>query len=67
MRQGGTSMYLFVLIGLEAGLRRGELLGLQWKDIDFDAGTISVNRSITPTKDNYEGEINIELKTDAAR
>lgn len=63
----GTSMYLFVLIGLEAGLRRGELLGLQWKDIDFDAGTISVNRSITPTKDNYEGEINIELKTDAAR
>lgn len=63
----GTSLYLFVLIGLEAGLRRGELLGLQWKDIDFGAGTISVNRSITPTKKNCDGEINIELKTDAAR
>jgi integrase len=26
------------------GLRRGEALGLQWDDIDFDAGTIQLRR-----------------------
>lgn len=31
---------------LETGLRRGELLGLQWSDIDFVNNTLSVNRSI---------------------
>jgi len=29
------------------GMRRGEALGLQWADVDFDAGTISVRRAIT--------------------
>jgi integrase len=33
-------------------MRQGELLGLQWKDIDLDAGTLRVNRSV------YDGEIN---------
>jgi integrase len=28
------------------GLRRGEALGLQWDDIDFDAGTIQVRRQL---------------------
>ena len=28
------------------GMRRGELLGLRWRDIDLDAGTISVRRSV---------------------
>lgn len=34
------------------GLRRGEVVGLQWRDIDFDAMTLSVNRSVgyTPQK-----------------
>jgi Site-specific recombinase XerD len=31
---------------LETGLRRGELLGLQWSDVDFKHSTISVNRSV---------------------
>lgn len=35
-----------VLILLETGLRRGELCGLMWSDIDLNAMTISVNRSI---------------------
>jgi len=29
------------------GMRRGEALGLQWSDIDFDRGRISIRRSIT--------------------
>ena len=30
-------------------MRRGELLGLQWGDIDLDAGTLRVERSIEET------------------
>ena len=28
------------------GMRRGELLALRWRDVDLDAGTISVRRSV---------------------
>ena len=28
------------------GLRKGELCGLKWSDIDFEAGTLSVNRAL---------------------
>lgn len=34
------------MIMLYAGLRRGELIPLLWTDIDLDAGTISVNKSV---------------------
>ncbi len=29
------------------GLRRGEALGLQWPDVDFEARTLSIRRSVT--------------------
>jgi integrase len=32
------------------GMRRGELLALRWRDIDLDAGTISVRRSVGVVK-----------------
>ncbi len=34
---------------ITTGLRRGECLGLQWADIDFQNGTLTVNRSTTYT------------------
>lgn len=34
-----------ILICLYTGLRLGELLALEWKDIDFDVGTLNVNKS----------------------
>jgi integrase len=36
---------LFVL-AVTTGLRQGELLGLQWSDIDLDAGALSVHRAL---------------------
>lgn len=41
---------LYLLI--TTGLRRGELLGLQWGDIDFDNLTIEIKRNVTYTKSN---------------
>ena len=35
---------IVVLVGL--GLRRGELLGLRWRDLDLDAGRLTVRRSL---------------------
>ena len=34
------------MIMLFAGLRRGELIPLQWSDVDLTVGTISVNKSV---------------------
>ena len=34
-----------VLLGLQTGLRRSELLGLQWRDVDLSAGTLAVQRA----------------------
>lgn len=38
---------LYILI--TTGIRRGELCGLKWSDIDFNEGTISVKRNVTYT------------------
>lgn len=33
-------------LALAFGLRQGEVLGLQWRDVDLDAGTLAVRRSL---------------------
>ncbi len=62
-----TRAYLFVKLLLYTGLRKGEALGLMWKDIDFKSATLHVERSVVYTQTNKNGEINTELKTSAAR
>lgn len=34
-------------LAVSTGLRRGELFGLEWKDVDFDRGVLSVRRSVS--------------------
>ena len=34
---------------IHTGLRKGELLGLKWTDLDLDGGTLSVHRSLKVT------------------
>ena len=38
-------LYLLVLMAITSGARRGELLGLRWKDIDFERQTAYVQTS----------------------
>jgi len=45
-----TNMYIPVLLAVGLGLRRGEALGLQWKDIGFEDKTIAIMRSLLPSK-----------------
>lgn len=42
---------VFYTLAIFGGFRRGELLGLEWKDIDFDAGVISIRRTSLYTKE----------------
>lgn len=44
----GTRAYLFVMLGLYAGLRREEICGLQWRDIDLNADPprLTVNNAV---------------------
>ena len=41
-----TGVYEMYYIELATGLRRGELLGLKWQDIDWDNGVITVRRQV---------------------
>jgi integrase len=45
----GHTLFPIVSLALASGLRRGELLGLQWGDIDLDAATLRVERSVEET------------------
>jgi integrase len=40
-------MFAVVHVAADTGARRGSLAGLRWADIDFDAGTIRIERGIT--------------------
>jgi integrase len=45
-RNRSREAYLIVLLGGEAGLRRGEIAALQWADVDFKKRQVSVQRSV---------------------
>lgn len=48
-KNSDSHVYLFLLLALYTGLRRGELLALTWDSIDFDNKILSVNKSRTGT------------------
>ena len=43
-------MRLDIVIYLNTGIRRSELLGLKWSDIDFENNIMHIQRAIVPTK-----------------
>ena len=50
-------VWLFPYIALMTGMRKGEILALQWKDIDFDKNLIHVTKSIA-----HDGDIPVVKK-----
>ena len=55
----------FFNLAIYTGMRRGELLGLEWPDIDFDTGVISVRR--TSQYDSKIGTYTDTTKTENSR
>lgn len=54
-------LYPAFLLALYSGLREGELLGLRWRDIDFENKVLYVRRSLTRVMNESTGKT--ELKT----
>jgi integrase len=42
----GSTLEIFVALGLATGARRGELLALRWADVDLEAGVVRIERSL---------------------
>src|SRR5699024_10885185 len=51
-QEENNQMVLMVKMALKTGLRKGELLALQWDDVDFATNTIHVRHSLSYTKEN---------------
>jgi integrase len=51
--KGDARTHLAVLLGGDAGLRLGEILGLEWSDVDSGRGLLKVQRAI------YEGHVTL--------
>ena len=62
---GDSRLQAPTLVAVATGLRRGELLGLTWANIDFANGAVSVIRSLEET--NEAGLVLAETKTKSSR
>jgi integrase len=47
-----TPIYIPILLAVTTGMRRGEILGLRWRDVDLDAGAVRVTQSLEQTTAN---------------
>lgn len=50
-RRRGMEHYVIFMIALYTGLRIGEILALQWKDIDLDKELLSVSKTLITLRD----------------
>ena len=58
----GSELYLPTVLALHTGMRRGEVFGLKWADVDIFQGTIKVQRSYDgPTKNGKTRFVPISL------
>ena len=63
----GTRAYIFCLLALSTGMRRGEILGLMWEDIDFKANAIRVTHNKAFILNKLDAPVTALPKTDAGR
>lgn len=45
----GDRLFALYAVAVAAGVRRGEALALRWSDVDLDAGTLRVSRTLSRT------------------
>ena len=60
-----TELYEAILTCAILGIRRSEVMGLYWSDIDFEEKKISINRSLIYVEETHRLEIG-ELKTESS-
>lgn len=58
LRRGGE--YLGIVIALHTGLRLGELLALEWRDVNFRNRTIRVNKTVCKMKGEEGYRVHID-------
>ncbi len=46
--------YIAFLIAITTGMRKGEILGLRWKDIDFEKNTLSVRQTFARAEKGHD-------------
>jgi len=69
----GHNLHPIAVVAINSGMRRGELLGLQWGDVDLDKGIVRIERSLEETRAGLRlkapkmkrGRRNITLPADA--
>ncbi len=52
-REAGDRLEALYVLAIHTGMRRGELLGLKWDDIDLDGSTVRVRRTLTRKGTGY--------------
>jgi integrase len=60
----GDRLEALYAVAITTGLRRGEVLGLRWEDVDLDEGTLAVRRALQRLSGGLQFT---EPKTDRAR
>ncbi len=60
----GHRLYPAFYLLANTGMRRGEVLGLRWKDVDFERATLSVSRSLVNVA--YQPQLS-DVKTNNGR
>ena len=67
VQENPTPRKIGLLLGLELGLRIGEICGLQWGDFDLKLGTLKINRTVCTEPRCYRKSIKSYLKQATVR
>lgn len=54
-RTEGNDMYTVILLAAFLGLRRSEICGLTWEDVDFENSMIRINKTMLKSKRSEKG------------
>ncbi len=61
-----SGLYIIYAFTLETGLRCGEVCGLRWQDVDFDAACLFVKKNLRKSREKGKGYYLGEPKTKAS-